>query len=77
MSASRRKRRASISSEDERPNLLRSPPLASHLPAPRVESFTRTPMRGAMPTLRLTSAISGSSLGFSSTRTTLRPSLEA
>ncbi len=67
----------SSSSLDDRPNLLRSPPEASHLPAPRVESFTRMPIRGRMPTRRDTSAMRGISLGFSTTSTTLRPSREA
>ena len=73
----RRKPIASTTSRVDRPNFERSPPEASQRPEPLAASLTRMPMRGRTPTFLATSAMSDSSEYFSTTMSTVRPSLEA
>jgi hypothetical protein len=58
-----------------RPNFALSPPLSAHLPAPLLVRRTRMPSRGSTPTWRDTAMICLSSSSFSTTRTTVLPSL--
>ena len=76
MSASRRKRTASTTSRVERPNLDRSPPEPSQRPEPLEVSLMRIPMRGRTPIFLAVLVMSSSSENFSTTISTLRPSLE-
>jgi hypothetical protein len=61
-------------SVDESPNFERSPEESTHLPAPLVDSFTRTPMLGLMSSALDARRISSSSWKRSMTMNGRRPS---
>jgi hypothetical protein len=66
---------ASRISDGNNPNLDLSPPELSHLPRPRAASLARTPMIGRTLSCLDHLMMVSTSDGFSTTITTLRPSL--